>query len=190
MAKLFGKLARLALVAGAAAAAVSYYRQYTEFHRDLDEEFHDYEEGEEGAHTAHTETPNRNYVSLNANRGEFTAAAQNTFEAAKGMVTSAAGMLKDVGNILADNLQAARGSGKRGGKGGRARGGCLRESSRKELCGGRQRGKARNRDHRRAVIRSVVQMKEQREKNLLLPLLFLIAPSHVFRTFRFTLLPD
>ena len=106
MAKLFGKLARLALVAGAAAAAVSYYRQYTEFHRDLDEEFHDYEEGEEGAHTAHTETPNRNYVSLNANRGEFTAAAQNTFEAAKGMVTSAAGMLKDVGNILADNLQA------------------------------------------------------------------------------------
>lgn len=107
MAKLFGKLARLALVAGAAAAAVSYYRQYTEFHRDLDEEFHDYEEGEEGAHTAHTETPNRNYVSLNANRGEFTAAAQNTFEAAKGMVTSAAGMLKDVGNILADNLQAA-----------------------------------------------------------------------------------
>lgn len=107
MAKLFGKLARLALVAGAAAAAVSYYRQYTEFHRDLDEEFHDYEEGEEGAHTAHTETPNRNYVSLNANRGEFTAAAQNTFEAAKGMVTSAAGMLKDVGNIPADNLQAA-----------------------------------------------------------------------------------
>ena len=107
MAKLFGRLARLALVAGAAAAAVSYYRQYTEFHRDLDEEFHDYEEGEEGAHAAHTETPNRNYVSLNANRGEFTAAAQNTFEAAKGMVTSAAGMLKDVGNILADNLQAA-----------------------------------------------------------------------------------
>ena len=107
MAKLFGKLARLALVAGAAAAAVSYYRQYTEFHRDLDEEFHDYEEGEEGASTAHTATPNRNYVSLNAKRDEFTAAAQNTFEAAKGMVSSAAGMLKDVGNILADNLQAA-----------------------------------------------------------------------------------
>ena len=107
MAKLFGRLARLALVAGAAAAAVSYYRQYTEFHRDLDAEFHDYEEGEEGASTAHTATPNRNYVSLNAKRDEFTAAAQNTFEAAKGMVSSAAGMLKDVGNILADNLQAA-----------------------------------------------------------------------------------
>ena len=45
MAKLFGRLARLALVAGAAAAAVSYYRQYTVFHRYLDEEFLDYEEG-------------------------------------------------------------------------------------------------------------------------------------------------
>ena len=109
MAKLLGRLARLALVAGAAAAAVSYYRQYSEFHRDLDEEFHDYEEDGESDHASHTETPNRNYVSLNANRGEFTAAAQNTLEAAKGMVTSAAGMLKDVGNILADNLQAASG---------------------------------------------------------------------------------
>lgn len=109
MAKLLGRLARLALVAGAAAAAVSYYRQYSEFHRDLDEEFHDYEEDGESDHAPHTETPNRNYVSLNANRGEFTAAAQNTLEAAKGMVTSAAGMLKDVGNILADNLQAASG---------------------------------------------------------------------------------
>lgn len=109
MARLFGKLARLALVAGAAAAAVSYYRQYSEFHRDLDEEFHDYEEDGESDHAPHAEAPNRNYVSLNANRGEFTAAAQNTLEAAKGMVTSAAGMLKDVGNILADNLQAASG---------------------------------------------------------------------------------
>ena len=109
MAKLLGRLARLALVAGAAAAAVSYYRQYSEFPHDLDEEFHDYEEDGESDHAPHTETPNRNYVSLNANRGEFTAAAQNTLEAAKGMVTSAAGMLKDVGNILADNLQAATG---------------------------------------------------------------------------------
>ena len=115
MAKLLGRLFTLAAVAGAAAAAVSYYRQYHDFHKDLEEEFHDFEDEdaetvteadfEEESKPQADEAADRSYVTLNADKDEFTVAAKDTLEAAKGMATSAGAVLKDVGQIIADNLR-------------------------------------------------------------------------------------
>ena len=108
------KLITLFAVAGGAAALASYYKQYQEFHKDLDEEFHDFEDdAETGAgEPAGDETepgeksaPDRSYTSLNASKEEFTEAAKDTFEAAKGMANSAKEMLKDVGQIIAGNMR-------------------------------------------------------------------------------------
>ena len=109
MGKKLGKLFGLAVITGVAAAAVSYYRQYRDFHKDLDAEFHDYENDTEDSFPKQSASAsNRNYVSLNANKDEFTVAAKDTFEAAKGMASSAKEMLKDVGHIIADNVRDSR----------------------------------------------------------------------------------
>ena len=99
MAKFLGRLFTLAAVAGAAAAAVSYYRQYHDFHKDLEEEFHDFEDEADDTVTEadfaedgepeKEDAPDRSYVTLNADKDEFTLAAKDTLEAAKGMATSA-----------------------------------------------------------------------------------------------------
>ena len=108
------KLITLFAVAGGAAALASYYKQYQEFHKDLDEEFHDFEDDAEtgagepaGDETEPVEksAPDRSYTSLNASKEEFTEAAKDTFEAAKGMANSAKEMLKDVGQIIAGNMR-------------------------------------------------------------------------------------
>ena len=111
---MLGKLVTLIAVAGGAAAAASYYKQYQEFHKDLDEEFHDFEdEAESGAEepvgeeaeSVEESAPERSYTSLNAKKEEFTEAARDTLEAAKGMGRSAKEMLKDVGQIIAENMR-------------------------------------------------------------------------------------
>ena len=108
------KLITLFAVAGGAAALASYYKQYQEFHKDLDEEFHDFEDdAETGAgepagdepEPVEKSAPDRSYTSLNASKEEFTEAAKDTFEAAKGMANSAKEMLKDVGQIIAGNMR-------------------------------------------------------------------------------------
>ena len=111
---MLSKLVTLIAVAGGAAAAASYYKQYQEFHKDLDEEFHDFEDeaeagaeepvGEE-AESVEESAPERSYTSLNAKKEEFTEAARDTLEAAKGMGRSAKEMLKDVGQIIAENMR-------------------------------------------------------------------------------------
>jgi hypothetical protein len=106
MAKTLRRLLRLAAVAGVAAAALSYYRQYRDFHKDLDEEFKSFEdESEDPDEDRRAQTVSRSYVSLNASKDEFTVAAKDTFEAAKGMASSAREMLLDVGHIIAENMR-------------------------------------------------------------------------------------
>ena len=99
MAKFLGRLFTLAAVAGAAAAAVSYYRQYHDFHKDLEEEFHDFEDEAddtvteadfaEDGESEKEDAPDRSYVTLNADKDEFTLAAKDTLEAAKGIFAKA-----------------------------------------------------------------------------------------------------
>jgi len=102
MGRKLGHFIAFAALAGVAAAAVSYYRQYSDFHKDLEEDFHEFEDEDD---TVKAAAPNRNYVSLNADKDEFTVAAKGTLQAAKGMASSACEVLKDVGHIIADNMK-------------------------------------------------------------------------------------
>ena len=101
--KLLGKIVTLAALGIVATTAISYILKYKSFHKDLEDDFFEFEDDDTDVNT----TKDRNYIALSSDKDNFVMAAKDTFEASKGMAGAAKEMLKDVGNIIADNTSAA-----------------------------------------------------------------------------------
>ena len=85
---------------------MSYILKYKEYQRELEGEFNDFED-ELSDYKTEDATANRKYTALKSTTDEFVTAAKDTANSAKGMASAAKEMLKDVANIITDNVSAA-----------------------------------------------------------------------------------
>jgi len=79
--KLLGKIVTLTALGIVATTAISYILKYKSFHKDLEDDFFEFEDDD----TQTTTTKDRNYIALSSDKDDFVMAAQDTFEASKGM---------------------------------------------------------------------------------------------------------
>ena len=100
----FKKFVFLASVAGAAVAGLSYALKYRSYQKELEGEFKEFDRDNKLKNDA---CVNRKYTALKATTDEFVLAAKDTANSAKGMATAAREMIKDVANIITDNVSSA-----------------------------------------------------------------------------------
>lgn len=99
----FKKFIFLASVAGAAVAGLSYALKYRKYQKELEGEFTEFDKDDNKNNSSN----DRKYTALKATTDEFVLAAKDTANGAKGMASAAKEMIKDVANIITDNVSSA-----------------------------------------------------------------------------------
>lgn len=99
----FKKFIFLASVAGVTVAGVSYALKYRKYQKELEGEFTEFDKDD----TKNNSSNDRKYTALKATTDEFVLAAKDTANGAKGMASAAKEMIKDVANIITDNVTSA-----------------------------------------------------------------------------------